>query len=284
MTPSEQPRDYLTPDEVAQLDPFGVRKRKLEDEAASLEQQAPVPARRAESSERPDLIEVAGIMGENLYGPEEIKKAFGVELEDHEIPPLPFSHQELEHFKKEYFLVLRTNRFGDGKPITIQELKKRYEVDPNNSSVRIFRGQDWYDKPENSDPFYTDQIPKVQWALVKKEILNNSNRKNYQAQEQLLEQYRQQEQTYLEPNHQIERMEAVDIAFDLTLAYLSRGQKFLPHRWNWSKTKLTKGTYAGRFARLGRFDSEGFNIHANFPDISFDVNLGVCPSVVSVEI
>lgn len=279
--PSPEQRDYLTPEEVAKLDPFGVRKRKLEEEAASLEAQAPQTPEAQAQSERPDLAEAQEVMEEDFFGPEEVQKAFGVELTEDEIPDLPFSRAELEHFKQEgFFLSLRINHDQDGNPLTIKQMKALYETDPQDPQKRIFFNQDWYEKSENNDPFFTRQTPQSQWALTKKEVLAGSTSKNYQTQESLLDQYKQTQAPHLEANHQIQRREAVDIAYDLCLAYLTRGQKLLPDRWDWSKTKLTQGADAGHFAHLGFFGACGFAVYALLPDGTSD-GLGVCPSVVS---
>ncbi|HLC38836.1 MAG TPA: hypothetical protein VJJ80_01785 [Patescibacteria group bacterium] len=276
----EEEQPYLTPKEVARFDPYGVRKQALAKEAESLESQTPEPTPE-EAVERPDIIEASEIMKDDFFGPEEIGKAFQVELDPNEIPAQPFSREELKHFQQEgYFLSLRIDHDKDGKPLTIQQLKSLYELDPKDQAVRIFYQQDWYEKPENSDPFYTTQIPKVQWALTKKEILPDSTSKTHQDQETLLNQYTQQQSPHLESDHTIQRREAVDIAYDLALAYLSKGQKQLPTRYDWSKTQLTQGAVSGFFAPLGHFDARGFVVHAVRTGDS-DGDLGVCPSVVS---
>ena len=273
-------KPYIPREEVARFDPYGVRKEALAQEAASLESQAPPPSPEPQT-ERADITEAAEIMQDDFYGPEEIRVAFGIELTPDEIPPQPFSKEELEYFKSEgYFLTLRVDHDAEGKPLTIQRLKALYEIDPKDPSKRIFYQQDWYEKSENSDPFFTSQTPQVQWALVKKEILPDSTSKNYQTQEGLLSQYIQLESPHLEEGHEIQRREAVDQAYDLILAYLARGKQLLPDKWDWSKTKLTQGAVSGDFADLGHFDAKGFRVHADHPDFSNDY-LGVCPSVVS---
>ncbi len=276
----ESEKPYLSPSEVARFDPYGVRKQALEEEAQSLESQAPPPS-PDQPTERADITEAAEIMGEDFYGPAEIRVAFGVELAEDEIPPQPFTRAELEHYRQEgFFLVLRTDHDAEGNPLTIQRLKELYQVDPKDPNQRIFYQQDWYEKPENADPFFTSQTPQTQWALVKKEILPDSTSKQYQAQEQFFQTYAQQQAPHLEQGHQIQRREAVDQAYDLILAYLSRGQRLLPDRYDWSKTQLKQGAYAGPFAALGYFDAKGFDVDADFPSVSDD-DLGVCPSVVS---
>ena len=276
----EEEQPYLTPKEVARFDPYGVRKQALAKEAESLESQTPEPTPE-EAVERPDIIEASEIMKDDFFGPEEIGKAFQVELDPNEIPAQPFSREELKHFQQEgYFLSLRIDHDKDGNPLTIQQLKSLYGLDPKDPNTRIFYQQDWYEKPENSDPFYTTQTPKVQWSLTKKEVLDDSTTINYQDQETILNQYTQQQSPHLEPNHTIQRREAVDIAYDLALAYLSKGEKQLPTRYDWSKTKLTQGAYSGEFANLGDFDAKGFLVDASLPEYS-RAFLGVCPSVVS---
>ena len=278
-TPEKQ-QSYIPPEEVARFDPYGVRKQALREEAVSLESQAPEPFPE-EVVERPDILEASEIMKADFYGPEEVGKAFGIELDPDEIPAQPFSREELEHFQQEgYFLTLRIDHDKDGNPLTIQQLKSLYEIDSRDQTTRIFYEQDWYEKPENSDPFFTTQTPQVQWALVKKKILSKSTSKKYHEQEQLLRIYGQKQSSYLEPDHTVQRREAVDQAYDLVLAYLSKGVKLLADKWDWSKTELTRGAGSGCFASLGRFDAGGFLVYRFPPGYSGDY-LGVCPSVVS---
>lgn len=70
------------------------------------------------------IEEAREIMGENFFmGPEQVKKAFGVELDPKEIPKIPFSREQLEKAKSlNQFLVLRVGVAADGEPLTMKKM------------------------------------------------------------------------------------------------------------------------------------------------------------------
>lgn len=138
------PKD-LSWDEFSQLDPYNPKnpanlKKALDQEAASLSAQAPEPSPEAETIfERADILEAQEVMKEDFFGLAEIKQAFEVDLTEDEVPELPFSRSELEHFKAEgFFLSLRIDHDKDGHPLTIKQMKALYETDPANPQTRIF--------------------------------------------------------------------------------------------------------------------------------------------------
>ncbi len=70
------------------------------------------------------MLKAREIMGEReVMGPEEVKKAFGIEVPESEVPPIPFNETELKRAKElGQFLVLRVDKTQDGQPLTMQKL------------------------------------------------------------------------------------------------------------------------------------------------------------------
>lgn len=71
---------------------------------------------------------------ENVFGPKEVEKTFGVRLA--EVPGIPFSVEELERAEKfGQMLVLRIDKTEDGKPMSLLAmndiLAKRWEKEKN---------------------------------------------------------------------------------------------------------------------------------------------------------
>ena len=65
-----------------------------------------------------EFQEARELLGEDLIGPEEIEKTWGVRPE--EIPDIPFSREELERAKEMgQMLLLRVDRTEDGKPMSM---------------------------------------------------------------------------------------------------------------------------------------------------------------------
>ncbi|MBI5077564.1 hypothetical protein HZB94_04255 [Candidatus Falkowbacteria bacterium] len=125
---------------------------------------------------------------ENVLGPEEVERTFGVRLE--EVPEIPFSSKELERARElGQFLVLRVDKAPDGQPLTMKKMNELLEdkfkkgnkgkilCDPSDPS--------WYQAEE----FYISDAPELHWALVSRETIPNSTNKNYLQQTQELVRY-----------------------------------------------------------------------------------------------
>lgn len=126
-----------------------------------------------------DAIE---IMGADFLGPEAVKKAFGIELSDDEVPELEFTQDELERAKAlGQRLILRVDRAQDGSSLTMDKIRKlaeaQFQLDPTTAAAKgkALYQQDWY----NSEAFFTTQTPRMKWALVGKDVLPGSTGKHY---------------------------------------------------------------------------------------------------------
>ena len=108
---------------------------------------------------------------------EEIEKTFGIKVRAEDVPNIPFSKEELKRAKElNQFLILRVDKAKDGTEIT---MKKMYEMlseeFKKEGHGKILYDTDWYEKEE----FFTKDKPKLSWSLVSKEIIPDSNSKNY---------------------------------------------------------------------------------------------------------
>ena len=237
------------------------------------------------------------IMGKYYLGSEAVEKAFGIKLEINEIPAIPFSMGELEKAKKlGQFLVLRVNSGPDGQPLTMQSmnnlLKERYEKD----SSKVLYNIDWYEKEE----FFTNETPKLTWALTSKEVIPNSTDKNYLEQidaivdylnqispEGLPEEYQKAVEEYKNQRAEIEplidsdwekaagmleelkiteltRQSPAEALYDLVLYFQTNGEKLLPNRYICTKRRASDG----KLVNVGGFGSGGVCVYSNEPDYS----------------
>jgi hypothetical protein len=106
-------------------------------------------------------------MGEKEFmGPDEIKKAFGVEIAESEIPNIPFSEAELERAKKlGQFLVLRADKAQDKEPLSMGKINQLLEKDfKDKSKGKILYKLDWY----ANEAFYKNETPNIAWSLTSK--------------------------------------------------------------------------------------------------------------------
>ena len=125
------------------------------------------------------------MMNGRFFGIEEVKKAFGIELREADIPALP-SKEELErHAKLGHTLRLRVNKAPDGKPLTMQKMNELLSDTFEKDGDKVLYDTDWY---ENED-FFTKETPDLCWAFTSDTLLPDSTEKNYLEQTQLLADY-----------------------------------------------------------------------------------------------
>jgi len=138
-----------------------------------------------------EFQEARELLGEDLIGPEEIEKTWGVRPE--EVPDIPFSREELERAKEMgQMLVLRVDKTEDGKPMSLEAMidiiQKRW--DKEGKGKLLYTDSDyknWKERTEGTD--FSQKAPRTGWALVSKELLSQSTSKNYAQQAELLVAY-----------------------------------------------------------------------------------------------
>ena len=109
------------------------------------------------------------IMGEDFYGAEEIKNAFGFEIVESEIPPITYSLETLEKAKElGEMLILRVGRDGDGNPLTMEKINKIMEerMDKDKDGKLLY-AVSWY----KEETFYKKILLKTEWKLVGKNFV-----------------------------------------------------------------------------------------------------------------
>ena len=129
------------------------------------------------------------IMGNReVMGPAEVKKAFGIEIAESELPPIPFNEQELKKAKElDQFLVLRVNKAPDGQPLTISKMQEILSDDFSKKGAGKVLS-DTYGWRE-TQTFYTDETPDLGWALTSKQVIAVSTGKNYIEQSFMIADY-----------------------------------------------------------------------------------------------
>lgn len=188
--------------------------------------EAPKPPRTREKKEEYggliSLAEAKEIMGADLLGSAEIKQSLGVELR--EIPPIPFTRQELEKFKAEGFqLILRVDKDADGRSLTMKRLNEIFTPKfASQQKGKVLYEVGWY----SDEHFYTAETPAFGWHLQQKEFLPNSTGKNYLEQTQLVLDYlttkkfsdplkeKQRQEAVREAEHLLPEISELDISQD----------------------------------------------------------------------
>jgi len=232
------------------------------------------------------------IMGEREFmGPNEIKKAFGIEIPESEIPPIPFSVQELKKAKElNQFLVLRIDTTQDGQSLTMLKMHEILSEDFSKKGAGdvLYSTAGWKEK----ESFFTDGVPKAQWALTSKKIIEDSNSKNYLEQSLEIAEYLEREvfsgiempdeykeaiselkdkkeelaklietddRSKYEPElsklkiNKFTRQSPVETLYDILIYFQNNDERLLEDKYAWTHTAASDGYRVN----VGYFDSDG---------------------------
>ncbi len=173
--------------ELADLKEVLSRYRLMEDALG-------ISGKKLEGTLQEQMDMAKEVMGEEFFGVQEVKKAFGMEVNPEGIPEIPFSREELEKAKElNQFLVLRANMASDGKPLTLRKINEILKGKVSDGSKLLYaddgtgkiKSDSWY----KDEDFPKTDKPKLAWALVSKEVIPNSTSKNYLQQTEGLADY-----------------------------------------------------------------------------------------------
>ena len=147
-------------------------------------------AQGKETDSHIEFQEAKELLGEDLIGPEEIEKTWGVRPE--EIPDIPFSREELERAKEMgQMLLLRVDRTEDGKPMSLEAMiniiQKRW--DKEGKGKLLYTDNKYKNWKERTGADFSQKSPHTGWAFVSKELLPQSTSKNYAQQTELMVAY-----------------------------------------------------------------------------------------------
>jgi len=137
-----------------------------------------------------EFQEARELLGEDLIGPEEIEKTWGVRPED--VPEIPFSREELERAKEMgQMLVLRVEKTEDGKPMSMEAMidiiQKRW--DKEGKGKLLYTDNEYKNWKERTGADFSQKSPRTGWAFVSKELLPQSTSKNYAQQTEVMVAY-----------------------------------------------------------------------------------------------
>ena len=174
-----------------------VDRKKLEELIRLVEYKPKVADSKRRGVEREDKLSVGESISkhievaieklgkENVFGPKEIEKVFGVKIED--VPDIPFSVEELERAKNlNQMLILRVDKTAEGKPMSIKAmsdiLDKKWKDEGRD--CLLFLGEGFINWLDND--LFTKESPRAGWALVSKDVLPASLNKDYLEQTEVI--------------------------------------------------------------------------------------------------
>jgi hypothetical protein len=195
-------------------------------------------------------INLAGkIMGKNFIGPEQLNKIARrlniFKLHENKTPPVPFSESLLRANKNSHLLVFGVARHKNGRPLTINTLRKIFGADPSRGEP-CFYNQDWYE----TQAFANKANPDFEWHLLRKNIIDESRGQNPESM------IKELPKTEILPS-------AIAVTFSFFTFYLLRGEILWKNDFVWCSDLDDNGDriYVGRYADASGKNKKGFNIH-----------------------
>src|SRR3989338_4587021 len=144
-------------------------------------------AQGKETDSHIEFQEAKELLGEDLIGPEEVEKTWGVRPED--VPEIPFSREELERAKEMgQMLLLRVDRTEDGKLMSLEAMfniiQKRW--DKEGKGKLLYTSDEYKNWKERTGADFGQKALRAGWTLVSRELLQQSTSKNYAQQTELI--------------------------------------------------------------------------------------------------
>ena len=253
--------------------------------------------------------------GTDCFGSDEIKQVFGIELDLANVPPIPFSEEELlraHALGQSPFLFV--DKTKNGKPLTMMAMRDQFKNKLGDG--KLLFNTDWYEK-KNKEAFFLSETPTFGWKLVSREVIPDSLGKDYLGQTQILADYvrdrvykgvempplyqkaidelaeRKEELAKIVRKdwkqgaealvdlkiNQLFRETPVEVLYRLVVYYKVNKERLLPATYAWTK----KNPAIGCIVYVGRCGSRGVYVDDGGPDGS-NSNLGVCFSRSSVPL
>lgn len=270
--------------EPGQRDLIGLARQAQESFAANdfgdvLECLNRIKERTLPESERTpeglSLREIKALFKNDFLGIPEIEKFTGRKFSENEkkqiarmwtekIKEQKITREDLERLKNEGFMVvLRTPTImheGSELLATIENLQKKFKD--------LFSDLSWY----KNEKLATDKENAVRmaWAIVKKEVLDESRSKNWDEQGKYLQQWAKEHKI---DSGFVTRRTPAEAAYDISAYYHARDKHILEKDWDWTDVQSSDGY----FMLVGKFGSNGLGVNYVVRGYS-SLYLGVCPS------
>lgn len=192
--------------------------------------------------------EAKKIMGKNFIGLDELSLIAG-ELSNAPVSTIPKVHYEAKVLKKaakDYLLIFGVTKMKDGKPLTLNNMRAHFGLDPAVSEP-CFYNQDWY----LNEKFADKATLKNRWYLIRKDVIKETRG----VRPDMLE-------GKLKKGEQFPS--AILTAFTFFAYYfLHDGAMLWKHDFIWCSDKDKNGDriYTGRYTDPKKINKSGFNIH-----------------------
>ena len=212
--------------------------------------------------------EARAILGDDVLGPEEVSQVFGAPLQAELPREVPFSRDTLAAARQcGVMLVLRTAQPADSSALTILQILDRH---PQAFDAKLLRTAGYLLKDEWGialEPLAATETCTSGWALVRKEVMEDSCNLPYDEQEAAVQGFA----ALL--GVPVRRRTVVEIVYDTVLYFRARNVRLLERSWDWSSSVTLDRAYLN----VGGFSSSGMQILGFSRGIRHG-RLGVCPT------
>lgn len=203
------------------------------------------------------------IFGNNFIGPNEIAKiAHLVNLPSKikTTPQISYSEECLQNLGQDYVLILGLSYFKDKKPLTLNNMRNFYGLDPEKKEP-CFYNQDWYLKED----FAKKTTLENRWYLIKKTVIEKTRGKR--PDEIVIT---------IESNQQFPL--AILTAYTFFLYYFLNKEILWKNDFIWCSDRDHNGDiiYTGRYIDSTGINKNGFNVHRH---LSIRPVYGLAPTI-----
>lgn len=180
-------------------------------------------------------------MQNNYIGPTQLNElALFSGVIDYEVAPIPFSEEELQRRKDDYYLIYGAPRFADGSLVTIRSFLSVFGKNPDDGEP-CFYNQDWYEKED-----FIDKPLQEGWFLIRKNVYEDS---------------RAVQPKDLMKLHSFPS--AISCVYAFFVVWLCRDIKLWYHDFVWCSDTDHNGDriYVGKYNDVDGKNKNGFSIH-----------------------
>lgn len=236
------------------------------------------------------------ILGRDYLGPEAIKKTFGIELKSEDIPPIPFSREELKHAREfGEFLIFRTDQTPadrlyllNGTEALVKVPQKRWALvskemlgykgnKPDSDLSKVSTSKNYLEQTElivkylQNQVFQAGELPKeYQQAIAEFEEQNEELRQLIKNTDAATWRFTAQRLANLKIT-QLTRPSSDEILYDMEVYKKINNQYLLSNKYIW-----TSSASGSCLEAVGYVDGYGARINRwRLPAVS-SVDLGVC--------
>jgi hypothetical protein len=216
------------------------------------------------------LADARTVLGEDLFGPDEVAAVFGRLHAAGAARPIPFSPAQLETARAGgEMLVLRIAEAND-HPVTIGHMIATHPAAFDPALLQKAGYQLKSDWGIELEPLAQTETCEPGWALVRKEIVDATRNLAYDEQSRRLHDYAASLKT---APASVRRRTAVEAVYDTVLVHACRGRRLLESAWDWTSSEtLDRG-----YLNVGGFGVKGMQI-LSFSGAVRHGGLGICPT------